>query len=349
MARDPDERSFTFEIDGEPRPVNEDVVLAYDSALERLGGDLLHAIDPRRIVGFASGGPAVWSVGMVAVPGARPYTLLVTYGMSHVLAPEACREGVAHEHSIAVPAGTDPAPWADALLRHLCRYQLAEGKPLANGDVMPTFVPITRVPFQPEHHAKMPDTSLVGIVVVPDPVLPVITTPRGEVEVRRFAGIDQAELDRAETWSPASFGTLWRQHDPLLLTDLARASLMDDPAFRDAAEAGARAEGSTVPAILLDVAWEETAEALVIELPGGREAQKLLDALRGRVGFGRQLVVVSNRSAPIAFRPGAEFDISWSQNGLILVGDLDEPNMAQILSYVRPDAGGGIVRLPLSA
>jgi len=115
----------TFELRGEPRAVRNDVVELIDGALGRVGtSEVLHAIDPGRIVNFAEGGPAVWSVGVVEVAAERPYTLFVTYGFSHELSPDRERERIHHELSIAVPADCQTQPWAVALLRHLARYVL---------------------------------------------------------------------------------------------------------------------------------------------------------------------------------------------------------------------------------
>jgi hypothetical protein len=337
----------TFELSGETRPVREDVVAMVDESLERLGGEVMHALDPKRILRYESGGPAIWSVGLVEVPGKRPYTLLLSYGLSCVISPEESRKGIHHEYSLAIPAGTPVQPWADALLRHLSRYVLSSGKDLRPGEIMPCHAPITCLAFQPEHHKKMPRTSLVGIVVASDPTIDTIETPYGEITVRRILGIDQDELDRVETWSPQGFVEEYKKSDPLLLTDLTRPSRMADVTFRKTVAARASAEGSSVPAILLDVSWEDTGDELVIEFPGEQQAQKLLDALRGRLPFGEKLLVISPDGPPIGFAPAKEFDINWSDRGLFIDGNLDEPNFSRIVDFIRPDAGGATVRLPL--
>ena len=184
-------------LDGDNvRPIRDDVVEAIDAALGRVGdgSEVMHAMDPSRLVSFPAGGPPVWSVAFVeAERDGSAFTLLVTYGFSHIASPGAHREGIGHEYSLALPRGTNPAPWADALLRHLCRYVLNSGNQLRVGDLLPCFSPITRTPFPPEHHDKMPDTSLVGIMVASDPVLPSIDTAHGAIEVRRFVGVDQRE------------------------------------------------------------------------------------------------------------------------------------------------------------
>jgi hypothetical protein len=332
-----------FELKGDPRPVRMDVVEALDAALGRLGANVLHAIDPSRILSFASGGPPVWSVGIVDVPGPHPYSLLLTYGFCHTVSPEDFRDGIAHEYSLAVPAGVPLSPWADALLRHQCRYVLTEGADIRVNDCIPLRgIPMTRIPFQPQHHANLPDSSLVGILATSDPVLGVVATPAGPIEVRRLVGIDAKELDRVETWSAAGFLEEMLRVDPRLLSPPQRRSLMDDPSFQAAVDRRAAAEGSDIDAAMFEIAWRQHADGLQIQLPSGQAAKRLLDALRGRVGFGRPLLAVSSSSPPIEFVPG-EPSVHVGR-ALRLSGDLETGPIAALIAAVI--AGASV--LPLS-
>ncbi len=340
---------MSFELTGPPRPVENAVIEAFDEALAALGGKVMHAIDPSRLVGFEDGGPPVWSVGFVDVGGARPHRHLMTYGFSHALSPEPIREGIRHEYSLAVDAGTPPDPWADALLRHIARYVLKNGNDLEVGQVLPCYAPITYIPFQPKDHAMMPHSPLVALVVTDDPVLSTIETPRGVVEVRRLVGVHADEYDRIETWSAGGFAEELAKRDPLLLTDSGRASLMEDATAREVIDRRAHEEGSTNPVIVSDMYWEDNGSELVIEFPGGADAAKLLAALHGHLDFGQPLLVATRTTPPITFTPADAFDINWSPDGLHIEGRLDEPNLARIVSFIRPDAPGSVVRLPLKS
>lgn len=327
--------SMTLTKDG-VRPVRDDVVEAMDDALEHLGGQVMHAMDPRRLVFFAAGGPSVWSVGIVPVRGPRNYTLLVTYGFSHILCPSEPREGIHHEYSLALAEGVDPSPWADALLRHMSRYVLTSGMDLGVGDVMPCYAPITCVAFQPEHHTMMPSTNLVGLIVADDPVVPAIETEHGTIQVRRLYGIDPRELDRAETWSGAAFSDEYRKRDPLLITDLHRSSAMDEPSFVSACASRAAQEGSSVPAIQSDVTWSEADGAIEVHLSGGASGAKLRDAVYGRLKFGRGLTVIPTRGSPIRFEPADAFALHITLQGLVVEGALK--NMAFTRYLEHPQA-----------
>lgn len=322
----------SFDVPAKTRPVRDDVLTVMDAALNRLGGNVMHAMDPTRIVPFDLGGPPVWSVGIVEVGGPTPYTLLLTYGFSHVFSPEEMREGLNHEFSLAVPKGTPLAPWADAFLRSQARYILTQGADIRPNDCVPfRGVPMTRIPFQPQHHAMMPDSTLVGMVATADPVLPRIATAHGDIEVRRLVGIDVLELDRAETWSPKGLIEELRKVNPLLLSDIGRRSFMENPTFRAAVDARAAREGSDVDGALFDLSWQPSGATVTVQLPTGRAAKRLAAALAGRVGFGRRLVAVSMKAPPIMFEPTAPAGLQVRSNGLLVGGGVESQHVAALL------------------
>src|SRR3569623_3040927 len=103
------------------RPGNEQAAGAIERARTQLG-QVVHAGEPARGGAFAAGGPPVWSVGFVSVPGPRPYTLLVTYGLSYTVSPERARSHLRYELSLAVPADEPASPWGAAILRAQAPY-----------------------------------------------------------------------------------------------------------------------------------------------------------------------------------------------------------------------------------
>jgi len=195
---------------------------------------------------------------------------------------------------------------------------------------------MTRIPFQPQHHAQLPDSTLVGVLCAADPVLPRIATPHGAIEVRRLIGIDALELDRVETWSPRGFIEELGRRDPLLLSPIARRSWMDDVQFLAAVERRAADEGSEMDSAMFDVAWSMSEDRVVIELPHGRGAERLREALCGRIGFGRRLGALSRTSPMIAFEP-QQHGIKVFRDALMIGGDLDSPTLRALLAAI--DAG----------
>jgi hypothetical protein len=323
-----------------PQPAlsNEQAIYALDQALSAFG-PVSHVFSP--------GGAPIRSVGIVEVQGPRPYTLLVTFGFSEVLAPEPYRQGMRHELSLAIPRGEPVAPWADAFLRAQSHQMLEQRVDVRPGECIPfNGIPMTYMAFQPEHHASLPTTTLVGMFVALDPVLPVVNTHSGPVEIRRLVGVDQYELDRALTWDPPAFLALMRDVDPLLLSSLHRPSHLQQAGFREAVEQRASREGSTVETLLLDFVWQTFPGALRILLPQGPAMVRAINALRGRVGFGRKLFGLSRGGAPIAFVPGAP-GMTITRDLAELAGDLASPPIATVLAAL--EHGAAYVDLPILA
>jgi len=173
-----------------------------------------------------------------------------------------------------------------------------------------------------------PDTSLVVILVAPDPVVPMITSDAGDIEVRRLVGIDQLEIDRAVTWDPPAFLEMVRAVDPLLLTSPRRTSYM--PQLAAAIAPRAEREGSSVEGVLLDLRWQQQQRMIRIELPQGPASQRVLAAIRGRVGHGRKLLGYSTLAPQIAFSPGSP-GMEVSPAGLELSGDLTSPPISMVV------------------
>lgn len=341
----PRSESVSFTVDADTmRPVRDEVVEALDAALGARGGEVLHAIDPSRIVRFDAGGPAVWSVGMVRVAEPRPHWLFLTYGFSGTLSPVPDREGFTHEYSLAVPdTGHGPPIWGPALLRHLARYVLRSGAELRVGDNMPCHAPITRIPFSPETWDDVPGSTLDALVIATDPAMPTVETPAGTVEIRRVVGIHPDELGLIETWNCAGFIAEWSTEDPSLITDPDRGSVLGG-ALAARCRARADAEGGSVGALYAQCGWQITPDGgLEIHFPGGAQARQILAVLGARLRFGRNVVIHGPGGIRVAFVPEPPFGIQPEDGMLVIYGDPAGPELQQVLAAIRPDAPEGSV------
>jgi hypothetical protein len=83
-----------------------------------------------------------------------------------------------------------------------------------------------------------------------------------------------------------------------------------------------------------------------IALPQGPGAQRVLNAMRGRIGFKRKLVAFSTVATPITFVPGAP-GIDVTPQGLELVGDLASPPISMVVDALT--SGAPSVDLALEA
>lgn len=330
---------------GELRPVRDDAVEAFDAVLGA-HGEVMHLMDPTRIQTFAQGGPPVWSVAYVRVDGPAPYWLLLTYGFSHVLSPEASREAYAHEYSIAVPAhGDQPPRWAHALLSNLARYVLQTGAELKVGDNVPLMQPITRWALSPDQKPSAPDTALDTILVGVDPVLGPIATPHGAVPVRRFVGVLPNELERVQTWNCTGFLEEWAAADPRLATDPNRTTVLTG-ALAVRCDARAREEGGSVGLLYLDGGWRTVDGTIEIALPGGESAAQIRRVLEARLPFGRELVLRGPpHTLPIVFVPESGFGLHPEAGGLFITGAIDDPNLQEhILRHLHAGSPGAVLR-----
>ena len=311
----------------DPRSVDSAAVEALDTALAAACGvpkaRVLHAIDPRRILSFEAGGPAVWSVAVATGAAPLPFHLYVTYGLSGSVDPRRHEQGLEHELSIRIPA-TSPEPplWPTLLLRHLGRYVLTSRRPLRVGEVMPLFAPLSRAALAPELRAGQPDSRLTGFLVGGDSQLRSVTTYKGPIEIRRIYGIDEAERLLIERWSVAGFGGQIAGRDPTLTTDLDRPSWADDAAIVSAIDDGAEREGSSTTAMALPgVRWERSRDAWTIRLPGGDAACHLAAVLAGRLPHGRHLLVHDLEPTPqtqVALVPAEELSVHEERGVLVL-------------------------------
>ena len=87
-------------------------------------------------------------------------------------------------------------------------------------------------------------TQLEALLCAMDPELGEISTPHGRVTFVQLVGITVDELAAIKAWSSAAYLSLWRETNPLLVTDVDRSSLLADEAFAAEVERRTEAEGS---------------------------------------------------------------------------------------------------------
>lgn len=315
--------SFSIGPGDEIRRVNDDAIVAYDDALEAVGtGGVNHFIDPKRLVGFRSGGPSVWSVATVPTPSG---TLYLTYGFGEALDP--ARAGCDFELSVLVPG--PPAIWPALLLRALCRYMLGSGRALEVGQSMPFPDAITRFFAPPHERGNYPDTRMSGAVFAVDPRLPTIATAHGVVHVRRALGVFADELELMELWSPAGFVETFASRDPQLVTDIGRRSAAEDAMVVARIEDGSRRQGSGVGALAVPgVAWSSDDDGLKVTFPGGPHAQRIHRMVRARLAFGRHLLVHDvdpQRPDAVVFEPADALAFRNDGDTLVVSIPADHP------------------------
>jgi hypothetical protein len=118
--------------------------------------------------------------------------------------------------------------WASDLLANLAAYVWQTGHDFVEGDHVDLRGPIR----------LGGDTSITAATVSLDPSLGRLTGPFGRVNFLQVVGLTADELELCRAWRTAGVLALLAEIDPLLLTDLHRRSLLDDPEMRERAETG---------------------------------------------------------------------------------------------------------------
>jgi len=317
-----------FEIPNDPRAlrtIHDDSVTALDRLLAQAvpGGEVMHAIDPRRILTFQFGGPAVWSVGVAS--HASGYHQFLTYGLSKALDPA---QPFDFELSMRVLSPGGAPSWPTLLLRTIARYHVSSGRQIKPGEFLDLGGPISQAPVNPQERHLMPSTRMTSILIVAGPTVP---TPRGPLGIRNVVGLDRAELELLESCKAQRFCDELRRVDPNLSVALESPSHADNPAFRAAIEGHARSEGSDCKALCIPgLAFRDTGTAFEVQIPK-ESAARLHARLMSRLPFGEGLLLHGLEPGPgseVLVVPGAGLDVpEHDANRLVLVMPPQSPHI----------------------
>jgi suppressor of fused len=211
---------------------------AIDRHVDELdGGPAEHRYQPRAPHRFQGRGPLEEvTVHRLADP---PSWHLVTYGLSELRekeSPDPDLSGWGFELTFRLAGSGDPPRWAVDLMTNLAAYVWSSGHP-----------------FGPGHHVDLRGpirlgtaSAITAAMVVPDPVLEVLDGPFGRVEFLQVVGLTADELELCRSWSTDGVADLLARDNPLLVTDLDRTSVADDPRWRGEIEDRSGSDGSSL-------------------------------------------------------------------------------------------------------
>ncbi|SBT39086.1 suppressor of fused domain protein [Micromonospora auratinigra] len=243
-----------------------------------------------------------------------PHWHLVGYGMSELYAKEtgnAEESGWGFEFTFRVArdgGDAEPPLWAASLLQNLARYVFSSGNWFEPGHHMNANGPICQ-----DH-----PTGLTALAFAEDPELGTIDTPHGRVQFLQVVGLTGDEYAAARRWDTAGVLGLLAQRQPLLVTDLDRPSLTDDPAARAAIEAGRARDGSSTGLLMVaGFGWHVEADTVRLRF-GEVTAGGVAQAVQDRLPHGRPLVL-ENEGARAVLRPAPAFAVRQPGDGLLEV------------------------------
>jgi hypothetical protein len=149
----------------------------------------------------------------------------VSYGMSELYAKESDNPklsgfGIEFTFRLVRPATEQQPPiWVFNLLQNLARYVFKTGNVFGAGHRMDLNSPI----------ALSQATDIRAIAFIQDPQLGAIITPHGHLQFLQVVGITSDELRTMQQWTTTDFLAILSIDNPLLVTDLARKSLLNNP------------------------------------------------------------------------------------------------------------------------
>jgi hypothetical protein len=267
-----------------------------------------------------------------------PHWHFVTFGLSELFEKQSAdlgRSGFGFELTLRVaPAIRDEEPpaWALGLLQNLAGYIVQTGHPFAPGHTFNTQGPLT----------DEPPTRLGGLVFTADPGLPEVSGPFGRAIFLQAVGLTDDERAAAKAWTTEGLLSLLRARSPLLVTDLSRPSLLDDPALAEQIATSAAREGSSMGALLVPgLSWTAGVQGqeFTLELPAS-SVEDLKRLLSGRLLHGKSLSLGAPGGEDleqVRFKPGARDAVRVERGALEVVAT---PELVETLQRaLAPRAG----------
>lgn len=166
-----------------------------------------------------------------------PHFHFVTYGFSDLWGEgeaggDFSKYGFELTFRLACPAEKqEPPAWPLNFLQNIARYVFTSDNHFEAGHHVNCNGPI----------AAERETEIAFIAFANDPELGTIQTEYGRVEFLQIVGLCADEYETIKLWQTARFLSVLQRQYPLLITDLARKSILGDPAIaQEVAEAASR-------------------------------------------------------------------------------------------------------------
>ncbi|MEG0185658.1 MAG: suppressor of fused domain protein [Stenotrophomonas sp.] len=219
-----------------------------------------------------------------------PHWHYITYGFSELYAKEssdASTSGYGFELTFrlaAAPgdsAGATPPSWPMNLLQNLARYVFGSGNVFEDGHHIDANGPI----------ALEQDTVLRHLAFLHDPWLPQRQTPNGALQFLQVIGLSDAEMAAIRRWSTRGVLALLEPVMPLWITELSRASLLDDPALVAQVQAGSEREGSSTGMLFLEKLQARVEDGVATLQIGAGQVPSVLELLPLRLRHGKPLTL----------------------------------------------------------
>ncbi|MCP2337796.1 suppressor of fused domain protein [Actinomadura rupiterrae] len=224
----------------------------------------------------------------------------------------------------------EPPVWPVNLMQNLARYVYSSGNWFAPGHHMNANGPLA---------LDREECTLTALMFAEDPELGTIDTPNGRLQFLQLVGLTPDEYEAARTWNSASLTELFASRLPLLVSDITRPSLLDDPEIAEAVRAGSEADGSSSGALFVpEIGWSRDGAETRLRI-GALQADGLAKTIPGRLGHGRG-VLLQGDDSDVLLVP--------EDGGALTVDEVDGSNLKLgipvaaldgLIETLRPEAG----------
>jgi len=244
----------------------------------------------------------------------QPHWHIVSYGMTELYEKESDdpeTSGFGFEFTMRVACGEhdEEAPaWALNFLQNIGRYVVESGNVFDVGHHMNINGPIALGEL----------TKIRAIAFCEAPRLPTsVESPNGQFGFLHVVGITLDELDAMQRWNSSGVAEVLRRRDPLLVTDLRRSSVLEDPTAAATVEEGRTREGSSQGGLFVSrLEWKGDARSVHVTI-GAIALRGLRQLVEGRTLFGRSCHV-TGPDAVMTIEPGERFSWRATEDGFEL-------------------------------
>jgi hypothetical protein len=309
---------------------------AIDAALDSLygGREPLHY---GTIVRFAAGGPdPLDGISVYTNSGPMPHWHYVSYGLTELYRKKSENErisGFGYEFTFRLARDRqdhEPPLWPMNLMQNLARASFNDGS---------IFGPFHTIDANGPIALNVGSTQLTAVLFVRDPQLPPVESPHGRFEFLQIVGITADELAAKNEWNAEKLVELLARDNPLLITDLARESIADDPRTARLIDQGIERDGSTCEELRVDeLDWKRGMLATKWTLTLGAHVTRAIARLiHGRTAHGRPFTLHGPRRSVVVVpsdMPGVEVD---DRDALVI--RLTPEVSVELMSKLRPKRG----------